>query len=349
MTRRGRRLGLLGVVTVVALATTASAFAAISPKLDATTQASGTTIGYSQAPGDDAPASIVFYVPAGYAALLGQPDGEEVGSVTGTAVAADLGGATLNLTGKINAALPTTTISFAGATVPLSALAVQCTGTATHGAYWVLNLSASGQTLQVPAYVDDISLNDPRSAWVNNTITICLPSPEVPAGTPGRAALGAKLISANLSLDAVFSVAPGWYLWHARVTPYNKGTQVPALASTVTAQSYDRTPQELTLNVRGSGTRVTVTGRLRSGNRGVSGATVTIQAGGQTIGTTKTTGGGHYRTTVTRPSASAQLTASAKADASPAQCQQGWFGPAIQCSSAQFPSFTAVFPAAVEE
>ena len=79
----------------------------------------------------------------------------------------------------------------------------------------MLNLSAAGQTLQVPAYVDDVPLTIPLSAIANNTITFCLPPPDVPVGTPGRAALGAKLVSATLNITDVFSAAPQWYTWHA--------------------------------------------------------------------------------------------------------------------------------------
>jgi hypothetical protein len=89
---------------------------------------------------------------------------------------------------------------------------VACTGTATHTAFWILNLSASGQTLQVPAFIDDIPLTNPLSSTANTRIQICLPPPDVPAGTPGRAALGAKVVSATLNLTDVFSAAPGWYL-----------------------------------------------------------------------------------------------------------------------------------------
>ena len=152
---------------------------------------------YTQLPGDDPVAALTFFVPVDYAALLAQPEGEVVGTITATAVAADLGNATLALKGDIIAASATTTISSAGATVALGTAAVACTGTATHGAYWVLNLSAAGQTLQVPAYVDDVPLTIPLSSIANNTITFCLPPPDVPAGTPGRASLGAKLVSAN--------------------------------------------------------------------------------------------------------------------------------------------------------
>jgi len=87
-------------------------------------------------------------VPSGFTALLAQPAGEVVGAVSATALAADLGNATLPLRGTIVAADATTTVSVAGQQVPLGVAATQCTGTATHAAFWILNLTASFQKRQ---------------------------------------------------------------------------------------------------------------------------------------------------------------------------------------------------------
>jgi hypothetical protein len=339
MTRRGRRLGFLGLGLVVALAAALPAAAAISPTLDATTQASGTTIGYVQGANDDPPAVITFYAPAGYAALLAQSDGTQVGTVKGQAIAGDLGGAKLDLSGSIVVALGTTTVPFAGASVALAAAATVCTGSPVHSAFWIINLSASGQTLQVPAFVDDVPLTSPLSSTANTQIKVCLPPPDVAPGTPGRAALAAKLVSAQLTLTDVFSVAPGWYLWHVIVTPYNPGKGTPNVAGTLTAQSYDRTPQEVTFTAAAAdGGKATVRGRVTAGSRGVPGATVTIMAGKQSVGTAKTGPGGRFKASVSAASGT-ELTATAVASASKATCQQGWFP--VNCVAASFPSFTA--------
>lgn len=338
MTGRGRRLGLLGLGLLAALAAAVPALAALNPTLDATTQASGTTIGYAQGATDDPPAVVTFYVASGYAALLAQPEGEKVGTVKGVANAADLGNATLNLTGDITAAALTTPVVVGGQSAPVSTYSVACTGTTTHTAFWILNLSASGQTLQVPAFVDDIPLTSPLADTANNRITICLPPPDVPAGTPGRASLGAKVVSATLDLTDVFSVAPGWYLWHVVVTPYNAGKGTPNAAGTLTAQSYDRTPQEITLAAKSAaGGKAAVSGRVAAGFKGVSGATVTIAQGSKSLGTAKTGPGGRFKASVTAAKG-ASITATATAPASKATCQQGWFP--VNCVSAQFPSFT---------
>jgi hypothetical protein len=339
MTGRGRRLGLLGLGLLVALAAAVPAFAAINPTLDATTQASGTTIGYAQGANDDPPAQITFYVAAGYAALLAQPEGEKVGTVMGVASAADLGGAKLELSGDITAAIATTPVVVGGQSAPVSAYSVQCTGTATHTAFWILSLSASGQTLQVPAFVDDIPLTNPLSNTANTRIVICLPPPDVPAGTPGRAALGAKVISATLNLTDVFSAAPSWYLWHVIVTPYNAGKGTPNVAGTLSAQSFDRTPQEVTLAAKaGDGKKANVTGRVTAGFKGVPGATVTISHGKTALGTAKTGPGGRFKASLAL-TAGAPLPAPAAAGPTPTKCQQGWFP--VNCVVAWFPSFTA--------
>ena len=189
MSKRLRRLGLLAAPAVIALALASSAAAGITPLFSATTTADATVVSYAQLPGDDPVAALTFFVPVDYAALLAQPEGEVVGTVRASAIAADLANSPLELKGNIVVATAATTFTTAGTTIPVSAAAVACTGTATHGAYWMLNLSAAGQTLQVPAFVDDVPLTNPLSTIANNTITFCLPPPDVPAGTPGRARL----------------------------------------------------------------------------------------------------------------------------------------------------------------
>ena len=212
--------------------------------------------------------------------------------------------------------------------MPLGAAAIACTGTATHGAYWVLNLSASGQTLQVPAFVDDVPLTVPLSTVANNTIKICLPPPDVHAGTPGRASLGAKLVSATLNITDIFSAAPQWYLWHATVTPYAPGTGKANAAGTIEVQSVDRTPQVLTLRakLRKPGS-VAVSGRLVAGGKAVVGAPVTILNGKRAIGKTVTKAGGAFSTVVSA-TRTAKLSASTTVAPRKAASCTAYFPPA---------------------
>lgn len=340
MPRRMRRLGLLAVSAVVVLVGASSAVAALTPSFSATTTAQATVVAYAQQTGDDPLAAITFYVPVDYAALLAQPEGDVVGTVSGTGIAADLANSPLQLKGNITAAAPTTTVSFAGATVPLSTLATACTGTATHGAYWLLNLAAAGQTLQVPAYVDDVPLTIPLSSIANNTITFCLPPPDVPAGTPGRAALGAKLVSATLNITDVFSAAPQWYTWHATVTPYSPGTGKANPAGTVEVQSVDRTPQQLTISakLRKPGS-VAVAGRLLAGGRAVPGAAVTILAGKRGVAKVTTKSNGSFAIVV-KASGAARFSATTVVTPRKAASCNAYFAPA-PCAGTWVAGFTA--------
>lgn len=340
MSKRKRRLGLLVAPLVVALALASAAAAGITPLFSATTTADATVVSYSQLPGDDPIAALTFFVPVDYAALLAQPDGEVVGTITADAIAADLANTPLSLKGTIVAATAASTIATAGTTVSLGAAATVCTGTATHGAYWIMNLSAAGQTLQVPAFVDDVPLTIPLSTVANNTITICLPPPDVPVGTPGRASLGAKLVGATLKITDVFSAAPAWYTWHATVTPYSPGTGKVNAAGTFEVQSVDKTPQVLTTKAKKTGKgKVTVSGRLVAGGKGVAGVSVTILAGKKTVGKAVTKGGGTFSKLVTAPGTARFSTSVTVAPRKAASCAP-YFAPA-PCAGAWVAGFTA--------
>ena len=338
---RERRRGILLVASVVALAFAGQASAAYTPSLAASTNDAGSTISYSQGAGDDPPAAITFWVPTGFTSLLSFPEGEEIGKAAGRAIAADLGGATIALAGTINAALPTTTISFAGATTPLSALAVVCTGTATHTAYWVINLTASGQTLQVPAFVDDIPITSPLSELANTTIKVCLPPPDVPAGTPGRASLGAKVTSATLSPNT-FSAPPGFYRWRLTATPYTPATGKANAAGTVEVQAVDRTPAEMTLKATKLKQKRTfsVSGRVIAGSKGISGVQVNILNGKRIVNRVVTKAGGYYSARVTLNTAAATLSAAATAATKSAGTCSSSFPP-VPCAGASLSGFVA--------
>jgi len=345
MAKRHRRLGTILGALGLALVMTGPASAALTPRLSASTSPAGSAVSYSQAATDDPVAKITYYVPSGFTALLAQPAGEVVGTVSATALAADLGNATLPLRGTIVAADATTTVTVSGQQVPLSVAATQCTGTATHGAFWILNLTASGQTLQVPAYVDDVPLTVPLSDIANNTIQICLPPPDVPAGTPGRATFGAKLVSATF-ISEVFSVPPGSYTWRAVVTPYTPGRGTANPAGTVEAQSIDRTPQQVTIAgraVRGKVRTVRVTGRVRAATSGVAGVRVQVLLGTRVLGRATTRAGGVWTTTVRIPTATALLRASATAAATSAGACTASFPP-VPCAGKTFGGFVALSP-----
>jgi hypothetical protein len=80
-------------------------------------------------------------------------------------------------------------------------------------------------------------------------LVVCLPPPDVPAGTPGRATFGAKLQSATLSSSAIAEpTASGENRWTSLWTPYNPGKGTPNAAGSVETQSIRHLPVILHFN-----------------------------------------------------------------------------------------------------
>ena len=194
---------MLVLVGAFALSSAGTALAAYTtPKLgvfDAKPAAS-VTINYSVGATDDPTAKLTFYAPKEYSATLTQPAGQTIGTVTAQGTAADLGGALLPLTGTVQVRAASGTYLSGTTQVPIAAAATQCTGTATHTAYWVLILQAAGQTLELPVFVDTVTA-PPANAFASASIQACLPPPDVPVGTPGRATFGFKLTQVNFKVQ----------------------------------------------------------------------------------------------------------------------------------------------------
>jgi hypothetical protein len=345
MTNRGRRLAILVPACVLALVAAGHAAAAVTPSFWATTSAAGSAASYSQAASDDSLGSLTFYVPSGFTALLAQPEGSAVGTVKASGVAADSGTSAINLTGAINAATATTSVSFGGSTQTVGALATSCTGTPVHSAYWVLNLSGGGQTVQVPAFVDDVPLTSPLSDLANDTIKVCFAPPDVPAGSPGRSPSGLRFTGLEIVPNA-FSVPPGWYVWHALAIPFVKGAATLNTAGAVEAQSVDRTPQSVTLKgkaVKGKRGTVAVTGAVIAGGKGIKGATVSVQIGTKVVGKATTGSAGTYRVAVKLPGKTAMLTATAVHPSSSAGSCSAAFPP-VPCSVYTWGTFQVSSP-----
>ena len=91
-------------------------------------------------------------------------------------------------------------------------------------------LSAAGTALQVPTFL--VPTSGAQAALGPAYIGICLPPPDVPAGTPGRSTFGAKVYSAKLTINGVFSPVP-LGAWIAFWTPYNPGIGTVNVAGTV--------------------------------------------------------------------------------------------------------------------
>lgn len=241
-----------GLVGAVALTATGTAFAAYTPRLTVSDLApvGAVTISFAQAATNDPTAKLTIYAPAEYRAAVVRPAGTTIGTVRASGTAADLGGAVLPLSGTVQVRAANGTYSSGGTQVPLTAWAQQCTGTPQHTAFWVLILQAAGQTLELPVAVD-APPSPPPGATTNPfsaTIQACLPPPDVPAGTPGRATFGFKLTSVSMRLNSVFtSAGTGEPRWRVLATPYTPNTGRPNPAGTVEAQSVISFPRSVVL------------------------------------------------------------------------------------------------------
>ena len=249
--KRTIRVALLAGAALVSLAFAGSAFASFAPKLvvsAATPQAAGggaTRIGVLASNADDPTAKVSIYIPAAYG--LGAPAaGTKLGDVTATAAAADLAGAILPLTGELDAISPTSTTSAAA-----SACGISPSQT------WNLHLTAAGQVLDIPMFVVTSAPPELASGY-QAKLVVCLPPPDVPSGTPGRAVFGAKLLSASFTSSAVTQpTAGGDFRWTSLWTPYNPGKGTVNAAGSVEVQAYRHLPTQVALTVTTK--KVTVT------------------------------------------------------------------------------------------
>ena len=274
------------VAGVAALAAVVAVPAAMAKEYSsaklAVTQAGGiTTIKASLDPNDDATASVRILAPAGTQLTTTQAPGTNLGPVKAIVKALDLAGADLPLEGQLVVAAP--------GQVPASSQAA-CLQTTVPTATWVMVLSAAGQTLQVPTYLV-------APAGGQAYIQICLPPPDVPAGTPGRATFGAKVYSAQLAVSGVFgTVASG--TWVALWTPYNPAVGSVNVAGTI-ATPAAVAPGAVTLTAKRSGRGATLSGTVTRGGLGGPGATVTVFGGAKAssmkrIGQVKTGATGRF-------------------------------------------------------
>jgi hypothetical protein len=240
--RKSIRVALLACAALSTLAFASSALASYSsPKLVVTSltpqAAAGggpVRIGAVVNNSDDPTARVQIYVPNGYT-IATAAVGDKLGDVTATAAAADLGGAILPLTGELDAVAPN------------PAGAAQCGVAATQT--WNLKLTAAGQTLNIPLYVVAASAAE-QTAGYQAKLVVCLPPPDVPAGVPGRAQFGAKLLSATFGASAITQpTAAGDSRWTSLFTPYNPGKGTPNAAGTVETQSIRHIPTVLKLTV----------------------------------------------------------------------------------------------------
>ena len=217
-------------VCVAALAFAAPALASYAPKLAVRQGGDATILDVSGAPTDDATAKLTFFAPAGAGAAPAATPGSTIGTVEVRAAAGALGGVTLVGTVQPRAA------------ETLAEAATKCTGTATHSAYWGLALSAPGQKIELPLFVDPVPAFDRLAPLVSYALTLCLPPPDLPESLGGAPFFGAKVFEAQITLRGVFSPPPsGDNLWRVLATPYLPGQGTPDPESAVEAQSFVET------------------------------------------------------------------------------------------------------------
>jgi len=295
--RKSIRFALIVGVIGSVLATSASgALATFNPKIIVKPASPGTNVRVSVGATDEPTARFVFYAPPGSNLTVPLAPGTALGPVSAHATAADLGGAVLPLTGNVLVANPAD---------PLIIAQSAACDPVPHVTVLVLNLTAAGQVLNVPIFVDQPAASETVFAALK--LTICLPPPDVPAGTPGRATFGAKLIDADFTVSALTGpTGAGQHRWRSLWTPYTPLVGQINAAGTVEVQSIVFQPTELTLKTKTTAkvrkikgkrhvtTIVTVSGALTAGGQPAPNQPVTITANGKKIATATTRADGTF-------------------------------------------------------
>jgi hypothetical protein len=240
--RKTIRFALLVGASFASLAFAGTALAAFSPKLIVSGGTGAARIGVLASNGDDPTAAVNIFVPTGY--QLGSPAaGTKLGDVTATAAAADLGGAVLPLTGELDV------IPASALTAPGQFAQAQCAQGQTVSQYWNLHLTAAGQSLDIPMFVFAAAPAQ-QAAGFQTRLCVFLPPPDVPAGSPGRATFGAKLLSATFSVSAITQpTAAGDFRWTSLWTPYNPGKGTANAAGSVETQAVRHLPTQAKLAI----------------------------------------------------------------------------------------------------
>jgi hypothetical protein len=306
--RKALRLALVGGAAAVSLAFASAALGAYAPSLtivrdvNAGTGDGHTDIAYTETAADDALAKVTILSPAGFSATLTQAAGTQLGTLDGSVIAGALGGITVPVAGTIVVGDP--------ANADLQATAQACTGTKTHAAIWLLNVTAAGQSLPapVPLFVDPTA-TPPFSAFASAAIQLCLPPPPL-------AAFQIKLLSATLHVAGVFAppATPGDFRWTAVNTPYKSDNSGVNALGTVETQAIDQTPLDATLSAkRKTKTRkvkhkkftdifytysAQLSGTVTAGGEGAAGANVDIMVGEDKVATATTNDSGKFTTTL---------------------------------------------------
>ncbi len=256
--KHGIRLAVLALAGATALALAGTALA--TPKLIIGGQLglgdSGAVVQLTEEKSDAAPAKVSIYAPTGYTGTVTATPGTQIGTVHADLQALQISpDAIIQADGTVLTANPAT---YVGNTC----------SPGTHTAVWLLHVTVSGQTIDVPVYVDaPAPTSDPLAQGAPFRLVFCLSSPYAEAGA-ARAPFGVKLINAQMTLNQGIVVNPstrGIYPWRSIVTPYTVNSGTPNPAGTVEARAFVRLPVSLTLAAKVKTTRhkVKVHGKTR--------------------------------------------------------------------------------------
>jgi hypothetical protein len=324
----------VAAAALAALALPGAALAAYTPSLTVTTAGAVSTIKFRAASTDDATAKIVVYAPKGYTVNVAQPAGTQIGSVNAQILALALGGAQVPLSGTITVDDP--------ARYTTNPSSVACAGAAQHDAVWLLNLTAAGQTLAVPVYVD--TAKGPETAFASLKLQTCLSSPDATAAQGGNA-IRAKAFDVSFSFRGVLTPSAGQLTWLALNVPYPAGSIVPNAAGAVETRSTVRTPAKVTTTGRKLKTGVRVSGVVTAGGQPAAGVKVQLVGGAtrtrqRVLGTVTTKSNGTF-SFVSRRKGVLFVRATAVAATSSTACSGASpFAPA-PCVGATLSGFTA--------
>ncbi len=252
-----------------------------------------TTIHVKVPQSTDPIAAVNIYSPGGYTIATTQAPGTLIGNVDATAFSRD-NNLTLPLSGTVVTDDPASAANTAGS--------AQCAGTAKSQAVWVMNLSVAGNTLAIPVYLNPTA--GPETALGAFKLSICLPPPDVPVGTPGRSFQGAQLLEAILTVKNVFTTPATGTLakWETLFTPYTPGVGTANRAGTFEARAFVPVPVGLGITAKYKNKKArtyVVSGHAAEGGAPVRGLKLTVRRGTSAtklakVGTATTSASGSY-------------------------------------------------------
>jgi hypothetical protein len=210
---------------------------------------------------------------------------------------------------------------------------------------WDLALSVAGQNIDLPVHVDQLA--GAEAALGAYKLVVCLPPDDVPVGTPGRSANGARLLDATFTVDNVFTVPAGQSIWKAITTPWAGGA--PNAAGTVETRAVVADGAITIAKKLYPKDRIVVfSGKLTQGGAPVSRAKVTLLISGKLFDFgTRTNASGAYKLPLKRKGKKVTVTVQARStvaerDITATGCASPTPGVPGGCVSATASQFTAV-------